>query len=172
MPNGSFWFYPNPHFNGAVPTVTYTVSDGDGGTASATLNITLNPLPDAPEAVALNVYTNEDTPTSAVDRLYAVDPDGDTLTFAAGATSSAHGTVSINSDGSFTYTPEPGFNGTDTFSYTATDGTTTVEQTVTVTVWPVNDAPEGSNKTVTIDEDTTYTFDATDFRILGSKRYA
>ena len=160
---GSFQFYPDADFNGAVPTVTYTVSDGNGETASAALDITITNVPDAPVPLALNIYINEDTPSSPVDRLYAYDADGDTLTYAAGATAPLNGTVLINADGSFTYTPALDFNGTDTFSYSVSDGTTMVEQIVTVTVRPVNDAPEGADNTVTIDEDMTHTFVAADF---------
>ncbi len=101
-PNGSFGFYPDPDFNGAVPTVTYTITDGNGGTATATLDITITPMPDAPVPAELNVFIDEDTSTS-IERLYAADADGDTLTYAAGTTTPAHGTLSINADGSFTY---------------------------------------------------------------------
>ena len=53
-----------------------------------------------------------------------------------------NGTLVLNADGSFTYTPNPDFNGSDTFTYVANDGThDSAPATVTITVNPVNDAP-------------------------------
>jgi VCBS repeat-containing protein len=69
------------------------------------------------------------------------DPDGDPLT-AALESGPSHGTVTLNADGSFDYTPDADFNGTDTFTYKANDGTADSNiATVTITVTPVNDAP-------------------------------
>ncbi len=159
--NGSINLYPNLNFNGTVPTITYTISDGQGVTSTAVVEITVTPIDDPLQPIALDIYTNEDV--LANGSVVALDPDGAALTYAAGATAPSNGSVSINPDGSFTYTPAANFNGIDTFSYTASDGTTTVEQTVTVTVRPIADAPAGTDTTVTIDEDTTYTFAAEDF---------
>ena len=79
-------------------------------------------------------------------------------------TGPANGTLSINSDGSFSYTPNANFNGIDTFTYKANDGSVDSNlATVTITVNPVNDAPAGTNNTVTTLEDTAYTFAAADF---------
>ena len=60
----------------------------------------------------------------------------------------ANGTVTLNADGSFTYTPNANFNGTDSFTYTANDGTADSNvATVTITVTAVNDAPVGATTT-------------------------
>jgi Ca2+-binding RTX toxin-like protein len=65
------------------------------------------------------------------------DPDGDTLTIATFDATSAHaGLVAMNPDGSFTYTPRAGFTGSDSFSYTASDGVAQAQATVEVTVAP------------------------------------
>jgi hypothetical protein len=77
------------------------------------------------------------------------DADGDALT-ATGLTQPAHGAVVMEADGSFTYTPDRGFVGTDTFTYQASDGTaTSAATTVTITVeeaeHPVNTAPEAGD---------------------------
>jgi VCBS repeat-containing protein len=53
----------------------------------------------------------------------------------------AHGTLTSAGDGSFTYTPDPDYNGTDTFTYEAFDGASATQATVTITIEPVNDAP-------------------------------
>ncbi len=78
------------------------------------------------------------------------DVDGDDLT-ATGATQPANGEVVLAADGGFTYTPDAGFFGTDTFTYKADDGTaTSAATTVTITVEegeqpPVNTAPVGGD---------------------------
>jgi VCBS repeat-containing protein len=63
------------------------------------------------------------------------DPDGDALT-AQPVSSAANGTVSLQSDGSFTYTPNAGFTGDDSFSYAASDGSLSSTATVTISVTP------------------------------------
>jgi VCBS repeat-containing protein len=70
------------------------------------------------------------------------DPDGDDLT-AELVSDAANGSVDLNADGSFTYTPDADFNGSDTFTYRANDGRGNVsaDATVTITVNPVNDPP-------------------------------
>ena len=87
------------------------------------------------------------------------DIEGDTLTVAL-VTQPANGTVVINGDGTVTYTPNPDFNGTDTFTYRVCDDGTPVacdEGTVTVTVTPQNDAPTARDDTYATDENTPIT---------------
>ena len=60
---------------------------------------------------------------------------------ARNASTPAHGTVQLNSNGSFTYTPDANYNGTDSFTYEAFDGLAAATATVTVTITAVNDAP-------------------------------
>lgn len=77
----------------------------------------------------------------------AVDPDGDPVTYAlAGAAS--HGTVSINANGTYSYIPDSNFNGTDSFGYSVSDGTATNVYRVSVNVSAVNDAPIGSDTSI------------------------
>src|SRR5205807_4627271 len=73
----------------------------------------------------------------------------------------SHGSLALNADGSFTYTPAADFNGTDSFTYRASDGSLSSNvATVTITVRPVNDAPVAANDSYTTDEDTTLTVGA------------
>src|SRR5690606_31956273 len=70
----------------------------------------------------------------------------------------ANGTLTLNPDGSFTYTPKANWNGTDNFTYRASDGTANSNvATVTITVNAVNDAPIAANNAYTTDEDTPLT---------------
>ncbi|ABK18043.1 Ig-like domain-containing protein [Syntrophobacter fumaroxidans] len=73
----------------------------------------------------------------------------------AGVTQGAHGAVSANADGTATYTPEPGFTGTDQFTYTVQDDHgATATGTVTITVTSANDAPVANAQTLSTNEDT------------------
>ena len=70
------------------------------------------------------------------------DPDTDSTLTAALVTGPSHGTLVLNANGSFTYTPAANYSGTDSFTYKANDGTVdTNTATVTITVTPVNDTP-------------------------------
>src|SRR5690606_22875510 len=68
----------------------------------------------------------------------------------------SHGTVVVNADGSYTYTPAADYHGPDTFTYTVSDGSVTVERTVAITVTPVNDPPVAADDAFVTPEDTDY----------------
>jgi VCBS repeat-containing protein len=99
---------------------------------------------DAPVATNDGYSTNEDTTlTVAAPGVLGndSDPDGNALT-AALVAGPAHGSLTLNAAGSFTYTPAANFNGSDTFTYRPSDGTAPSNTaTVSITVGPVNDAP-------------------------------
>ncbi|MDP9896264.1 VCBS repeat-containing protein [Variovorax boronicumulans] len=136
--DGTYTYTPGTNFNG-TDSFTVTVSDGHGGTTTSTVTVTIDPVNDAPTVPNYTKTTNEDTPVSG--QVVGSDVDGDTLTYVKGS-DPAHGTVTVNADGTYTYTPGTNFNGTDSFTVTVSDGhggTTT--STVTVTINPVNDAP-------------------------------
>uniref|UniRef100_UPI00187E693C Ig-like domain-containing protein n=1 Tax=Oculatella sp. LEGE 06141 TaxID=1828648 RepID=UPI00187E693C len=142
-PNGTVTYTPKPDFNGS-DSFTYTVTSG-GVTETATVNITVNPVVD----IAVdNSSTDEDTPVV----ISVLDNDsfapGATIT---GVTNGSNGTVVINPNGTVTYTPNPDFNGSDSFAYTVTSGGVTETATVNVTINPVVDIADDNSST---DEDT------------------
>ncbi len=154
--DGSYTYTPDPNFTG-TDSFTYTISDGNGGTDTATVNITVDPVNDPPDAVNNNYTTNEDTPVSGnvitddTGEGLDSDLDGDTLTV-TGNSDPSNGSVTVNSDGSYTYTPDANFNGTDSFTYTISDGNGgTDTATVNITVDPVNDAPNAVNESYTVE---------------------
>ena len=105
------------------------------------MTITVNPVVDLTAAPDTNI-TNEDTPVNGSVAGNDSTTSNGTLTFDK-ATDPANGTVTMNPDGSYIYTPKPNFNGTDSFTYTVTDPASgeSKTETVTITVNPVNDAP-------------------------------
>jgi VCBS repeat-containing protein len=158
--DGSFTYTPDEDFHG-TDTFGYQASDGDLATETCYVTLTVATVGDAPEAVADSYRIAVDAEVT-VDAEVGVlandtDPDGDTLT-ASLVTSPANGTLSMNSDGSFTYTPNEGFQGTDTFIYTASDGALSSAET-TVTIY-VNTLATVAADSYTVDEDGSLTIDA------------
>jgi VCBS repeat-containing protein len=116
---------------------TYQAKDASGALSNvATVTITVADR--APTADNETYAADENTALTVASSngvlIGDVDPDGDTLTAVLVSTTS-HGALTFNSNGSFTYTPASGYLGTDTFTYKATDGTLTSNvATVTITV--------------------------------------
>ena len=105
---------------------------------------------DAPVANSASISTAEDTPKSGT--VTATDVDGDTLTYTV-VSGPAHGTLTTfnGSTGAFTYTPAGDYNGPDSFTFQANDGTVDSNiATVTITVTPVNDAPVANAASVSV----------------------
>ncbi|MCV6623621.1 MAG: retention module-containing protein, partial [Cellvibrionaceae bacterium] len=120
-------------------TVTITAQDPDGQTVSDTFiwQVT-NP---APSATDDSNSTQEDTAVNGNVASNDSDPDGDDLSYSI-LTSTSNGTLVFNNDGSYSYTPDADFNGSDSFTYEINDGEGGTDQaTVLITVTPVNDAP-------------------------------
>jgi VCBS repeat-containing protein len=151
--DGSFTYTPDANYNGA-DSFTYRAYDGSAYSNVAMVHITVNPVNDAPAAVADSFATDEDTALAGSVLANDPDVDGDVLS-AALVGGAAHGAVVLNANGSFTYTPAADFNGADSFTYKAYDGQAYSDAaTVTITVNPVNDAPVATSQSVTTDEDT------------------
>ncbi|MCD9623975.1 Ig-like domain-containing protein [Rhabdothermincola salaria] len=132
--DGSFSYTPDAGFVG-TDGFTYTISDGVA-TASATVTIQVR-VNTPPVAVDddYEVHAGEVLTVGASEGVLAddTDADGDPLAVIA-FDSATDGTLDIAGDGSFTYTPDAGFVGTETISYTVSDGFTTATATITITV--------------------------------------
>ncbi|MDA2924968.1 Ig-like domain-containing protein, partial [Acidobacteria bacterium AH-259-L09] len=123
--------------DGSVLTFSLTVSDGAGGFASDSVNITVIPN-QPPVANSQSVMTLEDTPVNIV--LTGSDADGNPLTFAV-VSNPTNGTLTGTAP-NLTYTPDPDFFGPDSFTFTVNDGTVdSAPASVSITVDPVNDPP-------------------------------
>ena len=143
----SLTYTPNAGYVGS-DTITYTISDGNGGTDTATISVTISNTNDAPVANDdTAVATDEDTAVTTGDLLANdTDADGDTLTISNA--SANNGSVTANSDGTVTYTPNADYFGSDTIVYTISDGNGgTDTANVPITVTPINDAPVGNADT-------------------------
>jgi VCBS repeat-containing protein len=144
-PNGSFSYTPNANANGS-DSFTYRASDGTLQSSPATVSITINPVNDAPTATVESYTTDEDNaltvPAATGVLANDSDVDGDALA-AVVVAQPLHGTVSLNANGSFTYTPGANYSGGDSFTYKATDPSSAASAvtTVTITVRAINDAP-------------------------------
>ena len=124
--NGSFSYGPAGNFNGGDSFI-YRASDGSLDSNPATVAITITAANDGPTAAEDAYNTAEDTVlTVAAPGVLGndTDPDGDPLT-AALVTGPSHGSLTLNGNGSFIYTPAADFAGSDSFSYRASDGTLT-----------------------------------------------
>ena len=159
--NGGFTYTPTTNYNGS-DSFTYKASDGQTNSSVATVTITINPVNDAPIATNDSYNVNEDTTLNiSASGILSNDSDvdGDSLTAVLVSTVS-HGTLTLTNNGGFTYTPTTNYNGSDSFTYKASDGQTNSSvATVTITINPVNDAPMLSPVAdQTIDEKTALTF--------------
>jgi len=155
--DGSFTYDPVADFNG-TDSFTYKANDGKADSNTATVTITVNPTNDTPTAFddfyGVDVNGSLNVP---VDGVLGNDDDidGDSLQ-AQLVDDAGNGTLTLNADGSFSYTPDVDFEGTDTFTYQAYDGTVTSNTaTVTVTVSPVNYPPAATDDDYSVNEDDT-----------------
>ncbi|WP_274020181.1 tandem-95 repeat protein, partial [Vibrio parahaemolyticus] len=148
--NGVATISPTADWNGSE-ALTFTATDPSGESVSQTVNFTVAPVADI---VADKATVVEDTPT--IIKVLGNDTfEGDDKVVSLDANNGpANGTVSVNPDGSVTYTPNDNYHGTDSFTYIVTSGGVSESTTVNVDVTPVNDAPVAKDDTATTDEDT------------------
>jgi len=158
-------YTPNTSFNG-VDSFTYTVTDADGDSSTATVMITVGAVTD-PLAAVDDVYSVDEDIVLIVDVLGVLmndsNSDGDPLT-AVLESGTSSGSLTLNAGGSFTYEPNLDFNGTDTSTYKSTDGSSDSNiAAVTITVNPVDDLPVAVDDSVPIEDDA-----PVDIEVLGN----
>ncbi|MCU8000627.1 retention module-containing protein, partial [Shewanella sp. SM95] len=159
--DGSYTFTPNENWNGQVPVITYTTNTG----STATLTINISPVDDpsilandsatvAEDTAATGNVLDNDSDIDSTLSVVSFTVNGDTVT--AGTTVSLEGgSLVINADGSYTFTPNANWNGqVPVITYTTNTGSTA---TLTINVTPVDDASALANDTNTVDEDTVAT---------------
>jgi DNA/RNA endonuclease G (NUC1) len=138
-------YTPAANFFGS-DSFTYTIGDGHSNFDTATVNITVNNVNDAPVAAADNYITNSNTTLNVVaPGVLANDSDIDSPALTAvivSGTGPSHGSLTLNGNGSFSYVPAHDYTGPDSFSYRAFDGTdysnvAPVTLTINDTVAPV-----------------------------------
>jgi hypothetical protein len=152
---GDYSYVPAQDFNG-TDSFTYTLRDADGATSTSTVTVTVEPMDDPPFVLDDAATTAEDTAVTIA--VLANDSDVDTTLTVGSVSQPAHGSAVVNGGATVTYTPAPNFSGTDSFDYFIPLGpSSTAVATVTVTVTPVNDAPDAVNDSKTTSEDTAVT---------------
>lgn len=140
--DGRVRYTPAADFNGA-DSFTYRVEDGRGGAATATVSVSVTPVADTPVAANDSASTTEGQAVRIAVLANDTDADGDALVVSA-LGEAANGSVALNADGSLTYTPNTGFSGSDSFTYTAADPSgRTDTASVTVSVGAETPPPSG-----------------------------
>jgi len=159
-PDGIFTYTPNLNVNGP-DGFTYRVHDTTGNSADLAVVITVTPVNDAPVAVVDDASTDEDVALSGDVLANDTDVDTDhaslTATEVSGPTS---GSLTLNADGTFEYTPNANFSGVDSFTYRVSDGVAFADLPVTINVNPLPDAPVALADSATASEDVTLIKDA------------
>ncbi|EGF29281.1 Ig-like domain-containing protein [Rhodopirellula baltica] len=142
---------------------TYTISDGQGGTSTAVVNIDIQDVLDAPIAGNGSETIDEDSGTFTFNLNDLVTLEGtDSVTFSKVSGTDAIGTSTVAANGTLTFNPVLNANGTATIVYraTSTQGSQLSDEgTLTISVTPVNDAPTATNRTVTVLEDNSIDID-------------
>ena len=160
-PDGTYDYLPNSQHVGA-DSFTYKVNDGIDNSNTATVSI--NVTDQAPVANDETFGVPAHGPITIAPALgvlaYDTDADGDALT-ASLVSNPSNGAVNFNSDGSFTYTPNARFTGTDSFTYQASDGILASNAaTITLNVHSTNQAPVAADDSYTVSHNTPLTISA------------
>ena len=153
--NGTFTYNPNGKFDSlndgesATDSFAYTISDGNGGTATATVTITIDgasePVNSSPNAVndSYTTLSGQVLSISSSNGLLNNDIDDGPITITAidgralpnsSSFSLSNGSLSVEANGAFSYAPDAGFTGSESFVYTVSDGSQTDTATVNITV--------------------------------------
>ena len=182
--DGSYTFEPGIAYNGlkagetTTETIAYTIDDGNGGTATALLVITINGANDAPVATAdlfemdeddvimIDVLANDHDPDG--EAVHITHVDGQPIVADGPAVRVENGYVNLIGN-QLQFEPDPDYNGPVTFTYTVSDGTDPTTASVAGTVRPVNDDPYGPDIELTMTENGSLADRVTAFDIDGDE---
>jgi hypothetical protein len=155
-------YTPGASYSGS-DSFTFKATDGTGDSNAATVTLTINPVNRPPAATNDGYSTGKDTPLPVAQPGVLSndsDVDGDPLT-AVLVSGPAHGTLTLNANGSFTYTPTTGYIGADSFTYKANDGTansnvatvnlTVVTKTPTTSLLTLSKSPQQYSDRITFE---------------------
>jgi gliding motility-associated-like protein len=169
--NGTYTYTPNANFNGNDQVIVQICDDGTPLPAicvNDTIFITVNPINDAPVVDNETHIINEDGSASGdLTNAGDSDVDGNLVVNTTPLSGPANGTIIINPNGTYTYTPNANFNGNDqVIVQICDDGTPLpaicVNDTIFITVNPVNDPPIADNENIVLNEDGSFSGDLTD----------
>ncbi len=153
--NGSFTYTPTNAFHG-TDTFTYSASDGTLTSNTATVTITVSQQPPVATGDSYSLNENATLTVPVGSGVLSNDTDPSNLALTASVvTTTGHGTLTLNSNGSFTYIPTNAYSGIDTFTYRASDGTLSATATVTLTV--VQGSPVANADSYSVNENSTLT---------------
>ena len=153
MANGNFTYTPSGNYFGS-DSFDYRANDGSLNSNTGTITFTINPVADAPLAVADNYSVNQDTMILIPVMNNDADVDSSALIL-TGYTLPTNGTLVVSGTG-FSYTPNSGYIGADSFAYALEDETNLMSNTVIVTlnITSTNVAPTANTGVFTTNEDT------------------
>ncbi len=155
---GSVHYVPDADYSGP-DAFDYSISDGNGGTDTATVSVTVTPVNDAPVANPDSATTAQDTAVTITVLGNDTDIDGPALSVSS-ASDPPHGTVAVNPNGTITYTPDAGYSGADAFGYSATDGSAVsnvATVSITITAAPPPPPPASTMHVADLDATTSKT---------------
>lgn len=148
---GAYTYTPNANAFGS-DTFTFKVNDGTVDSDAATITVTIAQVNDAPVASDASLAVKEDE--AANGTVTGADVENDPLSYIL-ILGPAKGMLTLNPNGTFTYTPHVDATGTDTFTFKASDGTLeSPPATISVTIGGANDAPTANEGTLDVTEDT------------------
>jgi VCBS repeat-containing protein len=146
--DGDFVYTPNASFRG-YDYFSATVSDGVASASSTTFTIFVGNHTPQPANPTFRVYSSQALSISVGGGLVSLSHDADDDSLAASVDSGpVHGTLQLQADGSFVYTPNATYSGTDSFTYTLSDGFDSATGTVSLVVDPIPLIAQGNSYTV------------------------
>ncbi|WP_426107126.1 Ig-like domain-containing protein [Massilia sp. TSP1-1-2] len=156
--DGSWTYTPALYYFGS-DSFTFKVSDGNAYSNTATVVLNVAEIAFAPTLANSALSLDENASASFNPLAHALDLNPNDVLAALVVSQPAHGAISVNADGSWTYTPAQYYFGTDSFTYKVNDGVADSNTaTVTFTVGEIAFAPTLADSTVNVSENGTSTF--------------